>query len=398
MHDRLLVISADCHAAAQWPDYEPYFEREHLAAFREWYGAQGSAQRKRPGEGRLFATEFLDGLEGEAGTLRGGRCGTWDPALRARELEEDGIAAEVIFPGAENCGVPFHGRCPATDRVEPVAAGLRAVGARVYNRWLADLCAAHPERRAGIAVVDFEDVDGAVTELRRARESGLRGGMLLPSEWGEVPSYNHPRYEPIWRTCAELGLTVNCHATGTGRDAYGALPGATAIFLTEIKWFAHRPLHYLLWSGVFERYPELKFVLTEQMADWVPGELAYLDDLYARPIFAQIREGLPLLPSEYFRRQCAVGASFMFRHEVEMRHQIGVEFIMWGSDYPHAEGTWPRTRETLAEVFRDVPETELEAMLGGNAARFYGFDPSQLRALADRVGPERGAWQRGARA
>jgi predicted TIM-barrel fold metal-dependent hydrolase len=88
----------------------------------------------------------------------------------------------------------------------------------------------------------------------------------------------------------------------------------------------------------------------------------------------------------------------MFRHEVEMRHQIGVEFIMWGSDYPHAEGTWPRTRETLAEVFCGVPDTELEAMLGGNAARFYGFDPERLRSLADRVGPERGAWQRGARA
>jgi predicted TIM-barrel fold metal-dependent hydrolase len=396
MRERLLVISADCHAAAPWRDYEPYIEREHLAAFREWYGADGGVDRKRPGEGRLFAADFLDGLEGEPGVERGGRCGTWDPALRARELEADGIAAEVIFPGAENCGVPFHGRRPATDRVEAVPAPLRAVGARAYNRWLADLCAAHPERRAGIAVVDFGDVDGAVTELRRARAAGLRGGMLLPSEWGDVPSYNHPRYEPIWRTCAELDLTINCHATGSGRDAYGALPGATAIFLTEIKWFAHRPLHYLIWSGVFERYPELKFVLTEQMADWVPAELAYLDDLYARPIFAQIREGLPLKPSEYFRRQCAVGASFMFRHEVEMRHQIGIEFIMWGSDYPHAEGTWPRTRETLAEVFCDVPDTELEAMLGGNAARFYGFDAARLRALADRIGPERGGWRRSA--
>ena len=392
MRERLLVISADCHAAARWPDYEPYLEREHLDAFRSWYGAGKGAPGLRPGEGRLFATEFLDALDSEAAVERGGRAGTWDPALRARELEDDGIAGEVIFPGAENLGVPFFGRAPASDRVEPVAPALRAAGARAYNRWLADLCAAHPERRAGVAVVDFEDVAGAVAELRRARAEGLRGGLLLPSEWNELPSYNHPRYEPLWAACEELAAPVNCHPTGTGRDAYGALPGATAIYLTEIKWFAHRPFHHLLWSGVFERHPGLRFVLTEQMADWVPGELAYLDDLYERPIFAQIREGLPLRPSEYFRRQCALGASFMFRHEVAMRHSIGVEQLMLGSDYPHAEGTWPRTRETLAEVFEGVPDAELEAMVGANAARLYGFDPERLREVAARVGPERGAW------
>ncbi len=398
MGQRLLVISADCHAAARWPDYEPYFEREHLAAFRRWYGAGGADRRPRPGEGRLFASEFLDALDSEQAVERGGRSGTWDPALRARELEADGIAGEVIFPGAENCDVPFRGRSPVTDRVEATEAVLRAAGARAYNRWLADLCAAHPERRAGVAVVDFEDVAEAVAELRRTRAAGLRGGLLLPSEWGELPSYNHPRYEPLWAECAELGLPVNCHPTGSGRDAYGGLPGATAIFLTEVKWFAHRPLHTLLWGGVFERHPRLRFVLTEQMADWVPGELAYLDDLYERPIFAQIRAGLRLRPSEYFRRQCAVGASFMFRHEVEMRHQIGVDQIMWGSDYPHAEGTWPRTRETLAQVFCNVPEAELDAMLGGNAARLYGFDPALLRPVSDRVGPERGAWNQGPQA
>jgi len=392
MRERLLVISADCHAAARWPDYEPYFERQHLDAFRRWYGAGDENARLRPGEGRLFATEFLDALEVEEAVERGGRIGTWDPALRAHELEADGIAGEVIFPGAENLGVPFFGRSPVPSRAEAIGQALRAAGARAYNRWLAELCAAHPERRAGVAVVDFEDLAGAVAELRRARAAGLRGGLLLPSEWGELPSYNHPRYEPLWTACEELAIPVNCHPTGSGRDAYGTLPGATAIFLTEIKWFAHRPLHHLLWSGVFERHPGLRFVLTEQMADWVPGELAYLDDLYERPIFGQIRTGLPLRPSEYFRRQCALGASFMFRHEVEMRHQIGVEQLMWGSDYPHAEGTWPRTRETLAQVFHDVPDAELEAMLGGNAARLYGFDLALLRPIAERVGPERGAW------
>ena len=79
MGQRLLVISADCHAAARWPDYESYFEREHLDAFRAWYGADRAKARPRPGEGRLFATEFLDALDSEPATLRGGRTGTWDP-------------------------------------------------------------------------------------------------------------------------------------------------------------------------------------------------------------------------------------------------------------------------------------------------------------------------------
>ena len=150
-------------------------------------------------------------------------------------------------------------------------------------------------------------------------------------------------------------MPVNTHPLGSGRDAYGDLPGATGIFLSEVKWFAHRPLTFLLWAGVFERHPDLVFVLTEQQIDWVPETLAWYDDLYQRPIFAQIREDLSLLPSEYWRRQCYLGASFTYRHEVELRSVIGVDKIMWGSDYPHAEGTWPNTRQVAARRVRGDP-------------------------------------------
>jgi len=386
-----LVISADCHAAARWPDYEPYLERRHLGEFREWYGAREDAAARRPGEGRLFDSGFLDALDRESAVEGGGRAGTWNGAQRVRELDADGVAGEVIFPAAENFHAPFHGNHPRTGRYEPAPRELRAAGARAYNRWLADLCAEQPERRAGVALVDLADVDAALEEIRSAQRAGLRGGILLPAEWEELPSYNHPRYEPVWSLCAELGMPVNTHPLGSMRDAYGNLPGATGIFLSEVKWFAHRPLTFLIWGGVFERHPELVFVLTEQQIDWVPEALSWYDELYERPIFAQLRDELPRRPSEYWQRQCFLGASFAYRREVEMRREIGIDKIMWGSDYPHAEGTWPHTREWLRDAFSGLPADEIGAMLGGNAARVYGFEPAKLAPLVARIGPERRA-------
>src|SRR5262249_17570169 len=124
-----------------------------------------------------------------------------------------------------------------------------------------------------------------------------------------------------------------------------------------------------------------------QMADWVPYTLAYLDDLYARPIFAQIREGLPRLPSEYWRRQCFVGASFLTHREAVMREAIGVDSIMWGSDLPRGGGPGPPPRAKLGGPFGGAPAGEVVRMVGGTAARVYGFDLEKLAPLADRVGP-----------
>ena len=389
MTERFLIISADCHAAARWPDYEPYFERKYLDAFREWYGASAEPALIRPGEKHLFDTAYLDELD-ESERAKG-RSGTWDPEVRMRELDADGVAGEIIFPGAQNYHVPFHGRRPGGQRTEDQPPEFLQAGARAYNRWLADLCAQNPERCAGVAFVDYHDIDAAVDEIRRARNAGLRGGVLLPGEWGDLPSYNHPRYEPIWATCEELALPINTHPLGNALEHYEELPGKTAIFLSEVKWYAHRPFTFVLWGGVFERHPQLQFVLTEQMSDWVPETLAYFDDLYSRPIFAQIREGLPLRPSEYWQRQCHVGASFLVHKEVELRGQIGVDKIMWGSDYPHAEGTWPHTKEKLAETFAGVAPAEIARMVGGNAAALYGFAPEKLAPLVERIGLEHSA-------
>ena len=173
-----------------------------------------------------------------------------------------------------------------------------------------------------------------------------------------------------------------------------SLPGALGIYVTEVAWWLTRPAVFMIWGGVFERHPKLRVAITEGSTIWVPELLALMDQRYGDHHFsAKLGTGykahLAMKPSEYFRRNIRVGSSAMSRREAELRHDIGLQTIMWGSDYPHPEGTWPVTRQMLVEVFRGMPDAEIEAMLGGNAADFYGFDRAALAPLAARIGPEK---------
>src|SRR5262249_55150993 len=149
-------------------------------------------------------------------------------------------------------------------------------------------------------------------------------------------------------------------------------PDASALTLAETDFFSRRTLWFLIFAGVFERFPRLNLAVTEQRAHWVPSLLADLDSIYRWPRSSRLREQLPRLPSEYFATNCYVGASFFSRPECSMRDRTGVDRIMWGSDYPHTEGTWPWTGESLRWTFEGVDEDELRQMLGGNAIACYG--------------------------
>ena len=105
------------------------------------------------------------------------------------------------------------------------------------------------------------------------------------------------------------------------------------------------------------------------------------------------RSHLSMSPADYFRRNVKIGASCMPRREAELRHGTGVPQIMWGSDYPHPEGAWPYTREQMHETFVGLPEDEVAAMLGGNAAEFYGLDVEKLAPIVAQIGPEKASFQ-----
>ena len=142
-----------------------------------------------------------------------------------------------------------------------------------------------------------------------------------------------------------------------------------------------------MWSGAFERHPGLNLILTETGTAWILERLRVLEFKANLPFFSHFSAKLSKTPTEFFQSQCYIGASFMPKHEGEQRHKIGLDRIMWGSDYPHMEGTWPNTREYLRNTFSEYPEDEIRAILGKNALNAYGFDAKVVEPVADRIGP-----------
>ena len=392
MDERYLVISSDCHAGLPPERYREFLDPRYREAFDAALPIQLEETRKAA---KKFLVDEVNAewRQGQEQAL----TGAWDHEQRVRVMDDDGIAGEVIFPdGITEMNTPPFGAGLSLP-TEGIVPELQWAGARAHNRWLAELCQMAPERRAGVALVPVcWDPDEAVKEVVWAKAQGLRG-ILIPSRWGKCEAYHHPKYEPVWSVCEELGMVVHLHSGAAPMEDYGEHQGMMGIYVTEVIWWSVRPLWFLIWGGVFERHPRLKLAITESTAIWVPETLAFMDQRYSETHFSaklgDYRSHLTRKPSEYFHRNVFVGASCMARREVGLRHEIGLQNILWGSDYPHPEGTWPATRRHLVETFRGVPEDELGLMLGGNAARVYGFDPEKLDPLVARIGPERAAFR-----
>jgi predicted TIM-barrel fold metal-dependent hydrolase len=383
---RYLVVSSDCHAGLPNEQYREWLDPEYRETFDTYLVEREEmlALARRGMVNEEFAEEWE--RENEEG-LRGG----WDAGRRDKELDADGVAGEVIFPDADavNAGAsaPFGAGLGQSGDLDGT---LLLAGARAHNRWLAELCADSPERRAGVAIVPIlHDIDAAVAEIKRARESGLRGGILIPSMWQPFPPYHDRRYDPIWAACQDLDMPVHVHSGAADRESYGEHVG---IYVAEVRWWSMRGLWFLLWSGAFERFPQLKFVVTECGAFWASDLLWSNDIMYdrehgAKKLGSQLTANISMRPSEYFDRNCWIGASNTRRRELARRHEIGVGNIMWGNDFPHPEGTWPHTKEWLRSAFWDIPADDTAQILGLNAADCYGFDVEALRPLADKIGP-----------
>jgi predicted TIM-barrel fold metal-dependent hydrolase len=383
---RYVVISSDCHAGLPSEEYREWLDPGYRDAFGQYLKARAAMEAELAERG-LRNEEFAEEWESEnAEGLRGG----WNADRRDRELDADGVVGEVIFPDADavtgGASAPFGAGLGATAEVPP---DLLMAGARAHNRWLAELCSTNPARRAGVAIVPIFDVDAAVAEIRRARGSGLRGGVLIPSMWQPHEPYHDTKYDSVWAACAELEMPVHVHSGAADRTSYGEHVG---IYVAEVRWWSIRPLWFLLWAGVFERFPALRFVTTECGAFWAPDLLWTSDIVYdrehaAKKLGKQLTEHLTMRPSEYFDRNCFIGASNTRRRELARRYEIGVANLMWGNDFPHPEGTWPHTKEWLRSAFHDIPPDETQQILGGNAAACYDFDTAALRPLAERFGP-----------
>ncbi len=379
-----LIISADCHAELPTERYREYVDPEFREDFEDYLKERAEAAKA----GGITDEQFAEKWFTENGE---GIAGGWDVGLRDKELDGDGVAGEVIFPDADAvtgvAGAPFGAGLGQSGDLDP---GRAMAGARAHNRWLAELCSHSPERRAGVAVVPIlADVDAAVAEIQRAAESGLRGGILIPATWGSYPPYHDQRYDPVWAACQDLQMPVHTHSGPAPQQDYG---GHLGIYTTEVRWWGVRPLWFALWSGVFERFPRLRWGATECGAFWANDLLWLMDTRFLRVHSAKkmsraMEGSLTMPPSAYFDRNCFIGATTTERRELARRYEIGVENLLWGNDFPHPEGTWPHTLDWLRTSFHDIPVDETRQMLGLAAADVYGFDIAELTPLARRIGP-----------
>jgi predicted TIM-barrel fold metal-dependent hydrolase len=352
------LISADSHVnepAEMFGQRIPAALRERAPRVEEIDGVpslliEGMRPRKLP-RGR-------EALSGEA--LERAQAGGWDPSLRMRDQDRDGVSGEVVFPtlGLQAC---FSSPDPA----------LQMALARAYNDWVAEVFGPHPQRFAAAAVVPMADIDAAIEEADRAAKLGLRS-LFLPIQMPAKP-YNHPDYDRFWAVAEGLGLPLTFHS-GTGHEPrIERGPGGAVInYILGSQADGAHLICYLTMSGVLERFPTLQVVTVETGSAWLAWVVTTMDEIYEKhQMWATPK--LALKPSEYVKRQAHV----TFQNDpvgVANRRFTGVESLVWGSDYPHPEGTWPCSRESLAQQLAGVPADERAAMVGGTAARLFGFD------------------------
>ena len=382
--DRYLIISADAHAGLPAEGYRPYLDAAYHPQFDE-YLAERHANRD---ELLKMNYDYIMGWETDN---EEGLRGAWDIDQRDKELDADGVTAEVMFADADAitgmASPPFGAGLSAGAIADPE---LAFAGARAHNRFLAEMCSRSPERHGGIALVPItHSIERSVAEIEwLAEQPGIRG-IMVPTMWHDLLPYNHPDYDPVWAACQEVGFPVHTHSGEAPQEEYNDNVG---IYLAEVVWWAARPMWHLLFSGAFERFPRLKYVVTEAAAYWA-ADMMWKWDQYmggghtTKKMAALLKGKISKLPSDYFGENIFIGASTMSKEEIRRRHILGCDVVMWGTDYPHPEGTWPHTQERLRGDFGGIPVEDARKLLGETAARCYDFDLDALRPTADRIGP-----------
>jgi predicted TIM-barrel fold metal-dependent hydrolase len=372
------VISADCHidlawlpedlfitnAPARWVERVPRVvgtskgrawevSGRHLA----YVGGIGSVGREFiPGQSHRVDRIAATGLysDGKKGVFR-----PTTPDLRLQDQDRDGIRGEVLY-GISGL---------ANKLGEPQ---LITIVYEIYNQWLADFCRTHPQRFAGLACVPSHDAQLAAQETRRAAKLGLRG-IEFPASSCAEPLWS-PFWEPFWQAAEEGGLSISFHAGGgtpkqsQGHDAK-VLKAAHASRLTQFQIVSAEFLSAVIFGGALERHANLKIVLGESGLGWIPYVLERMD-LEFDDQFSDL--GLSLKPSEYWQRQ--MYATFQQDSVgIALLDRLGVDNVMWGSDYPHPDGVFPDSQEVLQQQLGRVSETERKKIVCDNAAQLYGF-------------------------
>ncbi len=372
------IISSDNHvfepvdlwtsrAATQFKDRVPHIERDTTgpgAGSDFWYCDGQRVIGLSPGSdtGRRFEDPEM---KSQTHTVEDIRPGGYIPEEHVKDMDLDGVDVSIVYP---TVGLLLYS--------VPDSALLTEIF-RIYNDWLAEFCNANPKRLKGIAMVNVDEVSEGVQELERCANMGLVGGMVtvLPPP---DRRYYEAEYEPLWAAAQDLemplGLHIATNRPGPGQE-FALRDALTPAFLCNADHYVRTSIADMVFNGVFERYPKLQIGSVEMELSWVPHFLDRLDYTYTQRIqperWHRFKEDM--LPSDYFHRNVFLG----FQEDslgIQMRDIIGVDQLMWGSDYPHVESTFPRTREILEEILADCTEEEKAKIASGNAARVYRLD------------------------
>jgi predicted TIM-barrel fold metal-dependent hydrolase len=402
----LTVVSLDSHAQVPPERWDTYLEAPYRHLLPR---LRGEHEKWITVMGQLFVNRThtqYDVFDQDGAYRAGGLQGMFDCTTRLAEMDREGIAGEFVYNGEPRATALFFQ--PSNSKYDDDAC---EAGVRAHHRWAHEEFGRASDRilLAGVTGhAPCRDMAATLAETRWLADHGFVGLVApgMTSYADQLPLYDE-HWDPLWSACEDLELTLIVHA-GYGPTAgpfFGEIAsvydgiqeagGLTDELLGRFtqntmatKFFSgvgtRLPLWQLTLGGVFDRHPRLKLLLTEIRADWLPATLAHLDALFDRH-----RDDLPTRtrPSEHWQANGTTCLSFAHRAEIEMRHEIGVDCITFGRDYPHPEGTWPNTQAWIRDAFAGVPEDELRLMLGENAIRRLGLDAASLRRAGARVGP-----------
>jgi hypothetical protein len=401
--EKLIIASADSHAGMPselWPEY---LDKKYHKYLRRLHDEKDLFSGTMQLLCNMRMSDEARPVFDKDGCFDRGQSGLWDVDVRLQEMDREGIAAELVFPGDFRAVDMFWNTVNGTYALPAVDAGARG-----HNRWCSDAFGSAKDRLlmigAPLSGIDRQDV---LDEADYMADHGFAGVFTpcycaLPTQ---IPVFESD-WDPVFAAYAERNLALITHA-GYGMPQ-GFMHSEVETAAAEVKAEGGGPQELVMklvttvfndggvfgdlrarqgmWqfmlSGVFDRHPTLRMMVTEVRADWIPATLALLDRVWEKN-----RDKLPAKrrPSEYWGVNCIAGLSFMNKAELDMRDEIGVDTMAFGRDYPHIEGTWPNTTDYFADIFQGVPEDEGRAMLGENLMRFLGLDRAHLARIAARI-------------
>jgi predicted TIM-barrel fold metal-dependent hydrolase len=396
---RYETISADCHIDLCWlpPDLftthaspsmkdrvpfvtdgpqGPVWTTKKGASLGRVCGMGSAGREYVPGQihrsDRMAATGLYE--DGKRGRRR-----ITDPALRIQDQDRDGVQGEVLY-----------GILGTTGRMSDPEATPEVT--RIYNEWLAEFCATHPERFAGLASIPNHPLEAAIAEVKRVAARGVVRGLDIANSAELRPLWD-PYWNPLWAVINETGLPLHFHTVGgympdhlrkivlIGSDPTRAkapdapdvpLSVARAAFAANITQFQINMTNILtsmIFGGVLEKYPRIRLVLGESGIGWIPYILQRMDAEWEDQ-FKDLALTMP--PSAYWRRQCK--ATFQTDPiGIKLLDDLGAENVMWGSDFPHPDGVWPDSQEYIQKELGHLPPDVRRKIVCENAGRFYGF-------------------------